>query len=135
MIRAVFDTNVLASALVGLANPERAPSRLFHLWQGQRFELVVSPEILTELRDTLATPYFHQRLSEEAIATVQLRLQEEALVVSATVEVLSVATHPEDDRVLSAAVSAAADYLVTGDRQLQAWPRTVVSISCPRRSS
>jgi uncharacterized protein len=30
-----------------------------------------------------------------------------------------VATHPEDDLVLAAAVSAEAGYLVTGDRQLQ----------------
>ncbi len=29
------------------------------------------------------------------------------------------ATHPEDDLVLATAVSAAADYLVTGDKQLQ----------------
>jgi predicted nucleic acid-binding protein len=28
-------------------------------------------------------------------------------------------THPEDDLVLAAAISAIADYLVTGDRQLQ----------------
>jgi predicted nucleic acid-binding protein len=30
-----------------------------------------------------------------------------------------VATHPEDDLVLATAVSAHADYLVTGDRKLQ----------------
>jgi len=33
--------------------------------------------------------------------------------------VSGVASHPEDDIVLSSAVSAAVDYLVTGDRQLQ----------------
>ena len=31
-----------------------------------------------------------------------------------------IATHPEDDLVLATAVSAQADYLVTGDRQLLA---------------
>jgi predicted nucleic acid-binding protein len=36
------------------------------------------------------------------------------------VTVTGVATHPEDDLVLAAAVSAGADYLVTGDRKLQA---------------
>jgi predicted nucleic acid-binding protein len=30
-----------------------------------------------------------------------------------------VATHPEDDLILATAVSARADYLVTGDQQLQ----------------
>jgi hypothetical protein len=33
--------------------------------------------------------------------------------------IASGATHPEDDLVLAAAVSAAADYLVTGDRQIR----------------
>lgn len=36
-----------------------------------------------------------------------------------TVRIDGVATHPEDDRVLEAAVSAAVDYLVTGDKALQ----------------
>ena len=39
-------------------------------------------------------------------------------MVVITVEVSGVATHPEDDLVLAAAVSAGADYLVTGDKQL-----------------
>jgi predicted nucleic acid-binding protein len=33
--------------------------------------------------------------------------------------VTGVASHPEDDPILATAVSASADYLVTGDRQLQ----------------
>ncbi len=37
-----------------------------------------------------------------------------------SVSVINVATHPEDDLVLAIAVSAVADYLVTGRRGLQA---------------
>jgi predicted nucleic acid-binding protein len=37
-----------------------------------------------------------------------------------TSPVSGVATHPEDDLILAAAVSAQADYLVTGDARLQA---------------
>ncbi len=37
-----------------------------------------------------------------------------------TVTVQGVASHPEDDLILATAVSARADYLVTGDRQLLA---------------
>jgi predicted nucleic acid-binding protein len=42
------------------------------------------------------------------------------VAVEITVEVRGVATHPEDDLILATAISARADYLVTGDRQLQA---------------
>ncbi len=45
-------------------------------------------------------------------------LEAEATVVVLTVPVTGVATHPEDDLVLSTAASAAADYLGTRDRQL-----------------
>jgi predicted nucleic acid-binding protein len=39
--------------------------------------------------------------------------------VSITVAVSGVATHPEDDLVLATAISAGADYLVTGDRRFR----------------
>jgi len=37
-----------------------------------------------------------------------------------TVTITGVATHPEDDLVLATALSAGADYLVTGDRRFRA---------------
>ena len=43
------------------------------------------------------------------------------------------ATHPQDDLVLAAAVSAGADYLVTGDRKLLSLGRYLgVTIVSPR---
>lgn len=46
-------------------------------------------------------------------------LEQEAVLTPITRQVQGVATHPEDDLILAAAVSARADYLVTGDDQLQ----------------
>ncbi|MBI4492031.1 MAG: hypothetical protein HY690_04490 [Chloroflexi bacterium] len=43
----------------------------------------------------------------------------EATITPLTAVVQGVATHPEDDLVLATAVSAGADYLVTGDHHLQ----------------
>lgn len=37
-----------------------------------------------------------------------------------SIEVHGIATHPEDDLILATALSAPVDYLVTGDRKLQA---------------
>jgi predicted nucleic acid-binding protein len=51
----------------------------------------------------------------DAIDTVH----RDATLVAITVPVHDVATHYEDDVVLATAISAVADYLVTGDRQLQ----------------
>ncbi|MGH2614218.1 MAG: putative toxin-antitoxin system toxin component, PIN family [Thermomicrobiales bacterium] len=119
MTKAVLDTNVLASGVLGFAAAEQAPSRLLHLWQEQRFELIVSEPILAELINTMEKPYFRQRLTVDQIRSTQRLLQDRATLVSLTASVSGVATHSEDDLVLAAAVSARADYLVTGDKQLQ----------------
>lgn len=84
-----------------------------------RFELCVSEAILVEFERTLGKPYFSQRLTPEEIAANLVLLNNEATVVPIARELRGVATHPEDDRILETAVTAVAEYLVTGDRQLQ----------------
>jgi putative PIN family toxin of toxin-antitoxin system len=119
VIRAVLDTNLLASGFVEYATAERAPARLLRLWREQRFALVVSVDILTELLNTFADPYFRRQLTPQQIHAAQLLLQEEAIWQPLTAHISGAATHPEDDQILAAAVSAQAEYLVTGDKKLQ----------------
>jgi uncharacterized protein len=119
VIRAVLDTNVLASGFVEFAKAERAPARLLRLWREQRFALVMSAEILTELLNTFADPYFRRQLTTQQIHAAQLLLQEEAIWQPLTARISGAATHPEDDQSLAAAVTAQAEHLVTGDRKLQ----------------
>lgn len=119
MIRAVLDTNVLASGFVGFADAARAPAQLLRLWRDQQFELVVSPHIVTEFINTVDGSYVRRRLTPEQIAEAQRLLQEEATSTPLTITVSGAATHPEDDLVLAAAVSAQVDFLVTGDTKLQ----------------
>lgn len=118
MIRAVLDTNVLASGFVNFATPERAPARLLHLWREGRFALLISADIEIELGRTLAAPYFRRRLSAEQVTAALLLLAAEAVLTPITAEITGVATRPEDDLILAAAVSSGADYLVTGDTKL-----------------
>lgn len=79
---------------------------------------MVSAEIVAELLKTFASPYFRRQLTQAQIEAARLLLEEEATATSLSALVSGVATHPEDDLVLAAAVSAQVDYLVTGDRQL-----------------
>jgi uncharacterized protein len=116
VLRAVFDTNVLASGFLSRAT---TPGRLLLAWQEGLFELVVTAPILEELRETLNHPYFRRRLTPEQIEENLALVRREATVVRITTHVRDVATRPEDDLVLAAAVSGQAQYLVTGDAQLQ----------------
>ena len=118
MIVAVCDTNVLAPALRGVGNPDNRLGDVLRQWRAGRFQLVVSQPILDELRRTLANPYFARFLSADQQVRALALLQRRALVVTITVQVHGVATHPEDDLILATAASAKADYLVTGDEKL-----------------
>jgi uncharacterized protein len=116
MTRATFDANVLAS---GFVRPHGPPGVLLRAWQAGAFTLIVSEPLIDETERTLDKPYFAARLTRAQRANTIALLRAEAVVTPLTVTVTGVATHPEDDLVLAAAVSADADYLVTGDTKLQ----------------
>ena len=118
MIKAVLDTNVLASGFVAQSG-STTTALLLDAWRVRQYLLVVSEPILTELARTLQKPYFAARLSQaQVVADLQL-LRTDGLLTALTIQVQGVATHAADDLVLATAVSAQADYLVTGDHPLQ----------------
>ena len=120
MTIAVFDTNVLASGIAGIARQESTPGELLRRWRAGEFTLVVSEPILAECERTLQNPYFSTRLSLEDITAAINRLRNDTSRQPITSMATGVASHPEDDLVLATAISANATYLVTGDRQLLA---------------
>ena len=115
MISAVIDTNVLASGTVTSATPT---GQILDAWRAGQFELVTSAHIIEELTRTFQKTYFRNRLSNKATANFIDLLQNEAFVTPIIVKVQGVATHPEDDLTIATALSAKADYLVTGDQPL-----------------
>ncbi len=119
MIKAVLDTNVLAPGVVGFSNSSSTPGQLLRLWQAGAFDLVVSDHILEELARTLSAPYFQRHVGPEELTRLKKLLGRRAIRTAITTRVRGIATHPEDDLVLAAAVSAKAEYLVTGDEKLQ----------------
>lgn len=118
MTTAVLDANVIVSGFVR-SRPDSAVVRILDAWRLGLYVLVVSDHILAEVTRTFLDPYFARRLSAGQIEAALLLLQTGAEVVPLTANVSGVATHPEDDHILATAVSARADYLVTGDTMLQ----------------
>jgi putative PIN family toxin of toxin-antitoxin system len=119
MIRAVLDTNILASGVLGLTGGVTPPALLLHQWRAGRFRLIISNYIEEELRKTLDQPYFKRRIRSEDRELFLILLSKFAEHVAIRRRVTGVATHPEDDPILATALSAHADYLVTGDLRLQ----------------
>jgi putative PIN family toxin of toxin-antitoxin system len=117
MIRAVLDTNVLASAAI--AHPGTTLATILDDVVANRFDLAISEYILVELRRTLATPYYAARITPAAAARYVQLLISLGTTVRISTSVQGVATHSEDDPILATALSVRADYLVTGDRRLR----------------
>jgi putative PIN family toxin of toxin-antitoxin system len=119
MIRAVLDTNVLASGALGFTGGVTPPALLLHQWRAGRFRLIISDYIEEELRKTFAQPYFKRRIRTEDRELFLILLTKIAEHVAIRHRVTGIATHPEDDPILATALSAHVDYLVTGDQRLR----------------
>lgn len=113
MISVVLDTNILASGTVSASNP---PGQILNAWRAGQFELITSEPILNELERTFQKPYFQKQVNAKQVNDFIDLLRNEAFVTPITIAIQAVATHPEDNLVIATALSAHADYLVTGDR-------------------
>ena len=114
----LIDATTLAS--MATAPPGGTLAAILAAWRRGMFLVVVSDHLLVELRRTLASQYFSRRLSPQDIRIYLEFIVGAAQHVPITVQVSGVATHPEDDLVLAAALSGHVDYLVTSDRRFRA---------------
>lgn len=111
-MRVVLDTNVLISAIF-FSGP---PSRILAAWIDDRFELVVSAEILAEYREVAGRigakfpgvelgPVL-DRIALHALLVVPVKLPEDAC------------TDRDDIKFLECALGSRADCVISGDRAL-----------------
>jgi putative PIN family toxin of toxin-antitoxin system len=114
--RAVLDTNVLVSALISPGGPSAA--LLLELRAGA-FELVVSPALLSELRDVLARPKFGLYVTAaEVDAYVELVEHEAAMHRDPPHSGGTLSADPDDEYLIDLARAAGTDVLVSGDAHL-----------------
>lgn len=118
MISAVLDTNTIVSGTIVALGPS---ARILDAARAEQFALITSQPILTEVLRTLGRPRIQRKypVGPSEIEHLRSLLEHDSLVVAMGPQVHGIATHPEDDLILATAQSGEADYLVTGDRQLQ----------------
>jgi len=110
-MKAVFDTNVLVAAFV----TEGVCAKLLGRARRRQLNLVISPFILKEFENVLLKKF---SASKEQIRTAAKLISEAAQIVSHASMVSGICRDPDDDQILSCALSAVAEYLVTGDFDL-----------------
>ena len=113
IILVVLDTNVLISALLFKGEL----SRIVGSWQKGKIIPVISKETFGELRIVLEYPKFSLPRAE-----IESLIEHEILpffeVVNVSKHVKGACRDPGDDKFISCALSANADCIVTGDKDL-----------------
>lgn len=112
----VVDTNAWLSAFL---NPDSVVGRrLLRLRRSSRFVLVFSRELQDEILRVLSTkPYFTARVSPANLARIRRRVARFAPVVAVR-SVVRVCRDPHDNFLLALCQDAAADFLISGDKDL-----------------
>ena len=116
-MKIVLDTNVAVSAAL---NPKGPPAEIVRAWRAHSLTWVTSPPLLDELERTLLSSRIGRYLAwgEDEIAEFLATVRQAAEVTSPTDRIDVIRDDPADNRVLEAAVSAQADYIVSGDHDL-----------------
>ena len=112
MNRAVFDTNVLVSGLLGKRG---AAPRLLALARDGVFALQISAAILDETAEILAREFDWTR---ERIAITRAFLSSITQHVTPHVELDVIARDRDDNRILECSLASRSDYIVTFDKDL-----------------
>ena len=116
-LRAVLDTNVFVSGLMGVKSP---PRRIVDGWLEGQFKLVTSLHLVEELAHVLGYPRIAERvrLDPTDVDVILAALLSQAEVVPGELQLPGVTRDPKDDAVVACAVEGQADYLVSGDEDL-----------------
>jgi uncharacterized protein len=112
--RVVVDTNLVLSALVFGGST----GKLRLAWQDERFTPLASKATVTELIRVLAYPKFKLSKSEQEDLLADYLPFCETLLMSKPLPMIPDCRDPFDAPFLLLALVSAADYLVTGDRDL-----------------
>jgi putative PIN family toxin of toxin-antitoxin system len=118
-LRAVVDTDVFVSGLMGVDSP---PRRIVDAWLDQQFTLVTSLTLLEELVHVLSYPRIVERIrvGQPEVDAILAALLSQGETVPGALELPSVTGDPKDDAVVACAVEGKADFIVTGDEDLLA---------------
>lgn len=122
MIRAVLDSNVIVSALLGdVEEGYGAPKEILRRARRHEFQVMLSAAIRDEVARVIRTkPYLRRHLPPPMFEQSMMDL----VKIGSTVETLElipgVAPHRHDDPILATVAASGADWFVTGDQQLLA---------------
>jgi putative PIN family toxin of toxin-antitoxin system len=114
-MRVILDTNVLLS---GLLISHGAPAKLLDAWERKFFMLVACDALIAEVRHVAGRPFFKARLRASATELLAAGLRDFSFFCQ-DLPSGPIAPDPKDSYLFALAEASSAEFLVTGDKQLQ----------------
>jgi hypothetical protein len=113
----VLDANIYVSALITAGGN---PAQILTRWQEGEIDVVVSAEIIEEIRRVTSYPKLWERYRSVRENRDELieRLREIAIVVEPSRTLSAVLQDESDNRYVECAIEGRAEYIVTGDPHL-----------------
>ena len=115
-MRLVLDANVFVSAVL---KPQSDLARIFDLVKAGKVKLIISSDILSEIRGILLYPKLRKRHRRppKKIEDFLKKTVRVSIITSGKVE--EIKDDPEDNKYLAAAAEGKADFIITGDHHLR----------------
>jgi len=117
MLKVVLDANIFVSAVL---KPHSDLAKIFELVKEGRIRIILSNDILSEIRAVLLYPKIKQRhrRSPKEIEEFLQKTIPVSIIVPGKMKVRTVEEDPADTKYLAAAAEAKADFIISGHRHL-----------------
>jgi putative PIN family toxin of toxin-antitoxin system len=109
--KVVIDTNVWISGLIFGGKPEI----IIKLFIDGKIDVIISEEILTELRRIISTKF---PLFKPKLGLLEASIREDSVLVHLGNNTITVSRDIDDNKIIETAVMGKADFVVTGDDDL-----------------
>lgn len=113
-----MDANVFVSAVL---KPQSDLARIFDLLKAGKVKLIISSDILSEIRGVLLYPKLRKRhrRTPRKIDDFLKRTVRVSIITSGKMKVEEIKDDPEDNKYLAAAAEGKADFIISGDHHLK----------------
>jgi putative PIN family toxin of toxin-antitoxin system len=118
MFKVVLDANVFVSAVL---KPHSDLAKIFELVKEDRIKLILSEDILSEIRAVLLYPKIKKRhgRSPKEIEEFLNTASQASILAQGKIDSDEFTEDPADNKYLSAALEAKADFIISGDHHLK----------------
>jgi putative PIN family toxin of toxin-antitoxin system len=118
MLKVVLDANIFVSAVL---KPHSDLAKIFELVREDKIKLILSEDILSEIRAVLLYPKIKKRhmRTQKEIEEFLNKVSEASLLAQGRMKTDQIKEDPADNKYLSAALEAKADLILSGDHHLK----------------